>query len=139
MLLHLKIITPRKVVIDEAEVSSVTVPSAEGDITVLPKHIHLLTLLKEGIIVIKKGEKEDFLAIGGGYLETNGKEANILVSRAYHQDELDEELTKKAIESAKNMLKDVKDGKQRLEVASMLRRSVIDMKLIKRRKSRMTT
>jgi F-type H+-transporting ATPase subunit epsilon len=134
-MINLKIITPKKIVVEQ-EVDAVTVPSSQGDITVLPKHIHLLTLLKEGIIMMKKGDKEDFLAIGGGYLETNGKEANILVSRAYKQEELDEELTEKAIENAKKMLSEVKDSNQRLEAASMLRRSVIDMKLIKRRKNR---
>lgn len=133
--IKLKIITPQRQVVDE-EVTSVTVPSADGDITVLPKHVHLLTLLKDGIIVMKNGDKEDYLAIGGGYLETNGKEANILVSRAYKQDEIDEELTQKAIEKAKQDLVDVKDNKQRIEAESLLRRSVIDMKLVKRRRSR---
>jgi F-type H+-transporting ATPase subunit epsilon len=131
--LKLKIITPQKQVVDQ-EVQSVTVPSADGDITVLPKHIHLLTLLQEGIITMKHDNKEESLAIGGGYLETNGKEANILVSRAYKQDDIDEELTQKAIEKAKQMLSEVTDEKQRYEVESTLRRSVIDMKLIKRKR-----
>jgi F-type H+-transporting ATPase subunit epsilon len=133
--LKLKIITPQKQVIDQ-EVRSVTVPSVDGDITVLPKHIHLLTMLQEGIITMKNGDKEEHLAIGGGYLETNGKEANILVSRAYHQDEIDEKLTLEAIEKAKKDLVEFKDENQRLEAASILRRSIIDMRLIKRRKSR---
>ncbi|MEO6509314.1 MAG: ATP synthase F1 subunit epsilon, partial [Patescibacteria group bacterium] len=129
------IITPQRQVIDQ-EVDMVTVPSVDGDITVLPKHAHLLTLLQEGIITMKHGNKEENLAIGGGYLETNGKEANILVSRAYNQDEIDEKLTEEAIQKAKQVLADVKDEKQRLEAASTLRRSIIDMKLVKRRKNR---
>jgi len=133
--LKLKIITPQRLVMDE-EVTSVTVPSADGDITVLPKHTHLLTLLKDGIIVMKNSSKEDYLAIGGGYLETNGKEANILVSRASKQDELDEEVIQKAMEQAKKNLAEVKDEKQRIEAGSILRRSIIDMKLVKRRRSR---
>ena len=47
-MLHLKIITPRKVVHKE-EVKSVTLPSAEGEITILPKHVPLFSLLQEGI------------------------------------------------------------------------------------------
>jgi F-type H+-transporting ATPase subunit epsilon len=135
MNLHLKIITPRKVVVDE-EITSITVPSSEGDMTVLPHHIHLLSLLSEGIITIRKDKKEDYLAIGGGYLETDGKEINILVSRAYKQEEIDAELTEKAIEKAKRDIKEIKDEKQRLEAVSILRRSVINMKLVKRRKDR---
>jgi F-type H+-transporting ATPase subunit epsilon len=132
-MLNLKIITPQKIVVEE-EVNEISVPSAEGYITVLPKHIHLLTLLQEGIVLMKKGTKEDYLAIGGGYLETNGKEVNVLVSRAYRQDELDEELTEKAIAEAKKLLSDAKDAKLRYEAEATLRRSVVDMKLIKRRR-----
>ncbi len=131
--LHLKIITPQKLVIDEP-VNEVIVPGEDGELTILPKHVHLLTLLKEGIITMKKENKEEHLAIGGGYLETNGKEANILVSRAYKQDEIDEELTKKAIEKAKQILSEVKDEKQRMEASTVLRRSTLDLKLVKRKK-----
>ena len=136
--IKLKIITPQKLVIDE-EANSVTVPGADGDITVLPKHVHLLTLLKEGIIAMKHGDKEDFLAIGGGYLETNGKEANILVSRAYKQDEIDEKLTGEAIENARKMLTQVKTDEERQEIMAVLQRSTINMKLLKRKRSKGVT
>ena len=69
--IRLKVITPRKIVIDR-QVDSVTVPTAEGEITILPHHAHLFSLLVEGIVKIKSTGNEDDLAIGGGYLETNG-------------------------------------------------------------------
>ena len=68
--IHLKVITPRKVIIDR-QANSVSVPTAEGEITILPHHIRLFSLLIEGIVKIKKDDNEDVLAIGGGYLETN--------------------------------------------------------------------
>jgi len=133
MLLHLKIITPKKVVLEQ-DIKSITVPSAEGEITILPRHQSLFSLLKEGILKIKVGETEDFLAIGGGYLETNGREINILVARAYGQDEIDQKLTEQATEQAKKLLSEAKDNKQLVEATSLLRRSLIDMKLLKRKK-----
>lgn len=134
--LHLKILTPRKVVIDESVVS-VTAPSeSEGEITILPKHTRLLTVLREGIITIRKQSAEDFLAVGGGYLETDGKELKILVSRAYHHHEVDEAQTKRALEDAKKAVGEQKDHHQRLEAASIIRRSLVDLKLLKKRKSK---
>ena len=53
--LHLKVITPRKIVIDK-QVNSVTVSSADGEITILPHHTHLFSLLVEGIVKIKNGD-----------------------------------------------------------------------------------
>jgi F-type H+-transporting ATPase subunit epsilon len=131
--LRLKIITPKKIVLEE-EVLSVTAPAETGEITILPKHIRLFTLLVEGIIKIKKPNEEDYLAIGGGYLQTDGQELNILVSRAYGQKEIDEKLTEKAIEEAKKIISLTKDRQQRVEAAALLRRSIVDLKLLKKRK-----
>ena len=128
----LKIITPRKIVAEQ-EVNSVTVPSVDGEITVLPHHTRLFSLLNEGIIKIKIKDKENFLSIGGGYLETDGVTTTILVSKAFHQDEIDQKVTEKAIEEAKKILSKSVDEKERKEATSLLRRSLIDMKLLKKK------
>ena len=109
-LLRLKVITPRKIVIDK-QVNSVTVPTADGEITILPHHTHLFSLLIEGIVKIKSGESEDDLAIGGGYLETNGETVTVLVSRAYGQNEIDKNLTDKAVEETVRGFKEILEGK----------------------------
>jgi F-type H+-transporting ATPase subunit epsilon len=133
--IRLKVITPRKIVIDRP-VNSVTVPTAEGEITILPHHAHLFSLLVEGIVKIKSEANEDDLAIGGGYLETNGKTVTVLVSRAYGQNEIDKNLTDKAVQDAKLILSKSSDEKERAEAMTIIRRSVIDSKLMKRRKAR---
>jgi len=134
-MLHLKIITPRKVVIDR-QVDSVSVPSVNGELTILPHHTNLFSLLKEGIIKIKKGGDEDFLAVGGGYLRTDGELLNILVSRAYGQSEINQNLTDKAIEEAKKILSQSKNAADKAEATTLLRRSLIDSKLLKKRRAR---
>lgn len=116
---------------------AVTLPTADGVITVLPHHEPLFSLLVEGIVKIKLKKEdadEDYLAIGGGYLETDGKNISILVSRAYGQGEIDEEFTRKAMEEAKKVLSEAKDENQIKEASAIMRRSIIDMKLIKRKK-----
>ena len=131
----LKIITPKKIVMEE-KVDAVSLPTFRGEITVLPHHTQLFSLLVEGVIKIKKDNKEDYLAIGGGYLETDGEELHILVSRAYNQGEIDQKLIEKSIESAKKILAQSKDLKERSEAMAVMRRAVIDTKLLKKRKPR---
>lgn len=131
--LNLKIITPQKIVL-EKDIDSITLPSDEGEITILPRHTNLFSLLKEGVIKFKINDEEDYLAIGGGYVETDGKSINVLVSKAYGQDEINHNLTEKAIVEAKNILKVSRDSKQREEAMLILRRSLINMKLLRRKK-----
>ncbi len=132
-MLHLKIITPKKIILED-EVDSVTAPTADGEITVLSHHENLFSMLSEGIIKIKKKDHEQLYAAGGGYIETDGEDIRILVSRAYHQNEIDEELTQRAIAEAGEILKKSQDQKERIEASALLRHSLIDMKLLKRRK-----
>lgn len=131
--IHLKVITPAKIVLEE-DVTSVTAPTVDGEITILPRHVNLFSLLQEGIVKVRKNDKENLFAIGGGYIETDGKNLHILVSRAYGQSEIDEQQSKKALDEAKKILSQSKDKATIAEAEAMLRRSVIDIKLIKRRK-----
>jgi len=131
--LHLKIITPKKIVL-EKDISSITLPTEEGEITILPHHVNLFTILKEGIIKIKYNENEDYFAIGGGYLETDGREVNVLVSRAYGQDEIDEKMIEEAKEQAKKILAEAKTDAERQQAAALLRRSLIDSKLLRKKR-----
>lgn len=127
--MHLKVITPKKLAF-EKDIESITIPSAAGEITVLPKHVELLTLLKEGVITIRSAKEEEYLSIGGGYMETDGNTIQILVSRAYNQDEINEKRTEEALDKAKKILTETKDKKERDEALSTMRRSMLDMKLL---------
>lgn len=128
-MLNLKVVTPKKLVM-EREVQSVIAPTASGEITVLPKHASLLTLLKEGVITIHGDKSQEYLSIGGGYLETDGKSIHILVSRAFGQDEINEQRTQEAIRKAEAILKETKDQHERDEALASIRRSTIDMKVL---------
>ena len=133
--MKLQIITPKKLTVD-TEITSITLPTPDGDITVLPHHQPLLSLLTEGIIVFRKDNNEEALAIGGGYVETDGFSMKVLVSRAYGQDEIDEKLTQEAIELAKVLLAESHVPANKAEAESLMRRSLIDSKLLGRYKTR---
>lgn len=66
--LKLKIVTPERVVFEE-DVDQVTLPTVEGEITVLPEHVPLITGLKSGDIVAKRGGDVIPLAVSGGFIE----------------------------------------------------------------------
>ena len=94
--LKLKIVTPERLVLGE-DVISVTLPTTEGEITVLPGHIPLIAALTVGEIVARAatGEQDAPIAIGGGFIEVNnGNEIIVLASTAEHVSQIDVERAK---------------------------------------------
>jgi F-type H+-transporting ATPase subunit epsilon len=57
---------------------SVTVPTVEGVITILPSHMPLVTALRPGVLEVAYDNKKAKFAIGGGILETNGTELSVI-------------------------------------------------------------
>ncbi|OGG13109.1 ATP synthase F1 subunit epsilon [Candidatus Gottesmanbacteria bacterium RIFCSPHIGHO2_01_FULL_46_14] len=133
----LEIITPERKAYEET-VDAVTVPTTEGYIGVLAHHIPLFTLLTEGEIKIGAGSKEFFLAIGGGFMEITGSRVSILVTRAVHADELNEAEIKKAETSARDSIAKRAKGAELASAQAVLRRSVLEMKILRRRHHRLT-
>ena len=131
--LKLIIITPKKIAL-EKEIEGVTLPSTEGEMTILPRHINLFALLEEGIVHYWQNEESEYLAIGGGYVETDGETVRLLVTRAYGQDAINEEQTKNAFSEAQERMKTAKSEDARKEISSLLRRSVVDSKLLKKKR-----
>ena len=128
----LDIITPQREAFSD-EVDAIYVPTKNGIIGVLPHHIGLFTALTEGEIKIFFKGKEWFMAIGGGFMEVTKKSVSILVSRAVHADELNEAEIKKAYASAKDVIADKGKGQERADAQTILRRSILELKVLKRR------
>lgn len=76
--MKVEVITPRKIEFqDEAQV--LILPTLMGEISVLPSHAPLVSVLKQGRLKIKTKEKEFVLQIEGGVLEVIGNQATILL------------------------------------------------------------
>jgi len=134
-MLNLKIITPEREVLSQPA-ESVSCMTIDGQITILPRHGALLTLLSEGVIKVKNRDKEEYYSAGAGYVETDGKEVVILISRAAGQDELDEKKIIEVQEEAKKLLKEERGRAERQKALAMLQRASIDLKVIKKLKRR---
>jgi len=131
MSLSVQIITPQRQVFEDM-VESITIPAQDGELTILSHHVPLFTPLVEGVVELKTGKDEHYFAIGGGYLETDGVKAIILVSRAQGQDEINEKAVTEAETRAKKMVTEAKTDEERQQAMQMLRRSIVDDKLLQR-------
>ncbi|KKR34047.1 MAG: ATP synthase epsilon chain [Candidatus Gottesmanbacteria bacterium GW2011_GWC2_39_8] len=131
----LEIITPERIAYSE-QVDAVNVPTVSGHIGVLPHHVPLFSELTEGELKIVSGKEEYYMAIGGGFIEVAPDKVTVLVSRALHADEINEKEILAARNAAEDALKTKPSGAALAEAEALLRRSVIAMKVL-RRKHRM--
>ncbi len=133
-MLHLEIITPERIAYTD-EVNLVTVPSVLGTMGVLPRHIPLFAQLTEGEIKIKKDNDEIYLSIGGGFIEVTKSKVIVLVTRAVHYKELNEVEILKARKEALEALKQKPTGKELIGAQVLLRQSLVDLHVLRRRKT----
>lgn len=87
--MHFQIITPERVVFSE-EVAQVTIPTQAGEITVLPHHIPLVTVLQAGELRYMKAGEEFSLAVSSGFAQVRpDNSVVILADTAEHPAEID--------------------------------------------------
>ena len=129
---HLDIITPERNVFSE-DISSIVVPTINGQIGVLAQHEPLFSALTEGEIKVSLGNKEYYLAIGEGFMEVTNSGVTILVTRAFHTHELNESEIKKAQAAAREALAKPTPGIDRAAAQAILRRSILELKVLRRR------
>ena len=102
--LKVEIVTPIGVIFS-GDVSSVTVPGAEGEFGVLPGHSSLVSLLTAGVIEIYKldGTVDD-VAVDSGYVEVSSNSVVILAEGAVAMIGKDGSEIAKAITDAKALI-----------------------------------
>ena len=107
--LKLKIVTPERLVLEEM-VDQVTLPTTEGEITVLPDHVPLIVGLKSGDVVAFVGGEQVPMAVVGGFVEVKKNEEGItevavLADFAEHLSELSDVVIEKAKARAEELKK----------------------------------
>lgn len=102
-MLEFELITPERTLF-RLSVDQVTLPTAMGEITVLPNHVPLVAELVPGILHLKRGSDEEEVAVSGGFvlIDESGR-IRVLSDTAERGEELD--LT--AIEEAKTRAESV--------------------------------
>lgn len=110
--LKLRIITPERLVLEEM-VDSVTLPGAEGEITVLPDHIPLITGLSQGDVVALSNGEYVPMAVAGGFVEVKkgnaGTEVAVLADFAEHVAEISEDKVAQAKARAEELKKQMEN------------------------------
>jgi F-type H+-transporting ATPase subunit epsilon len=135
--IRFELTTPERIVLKD-DFASVTIPTREGEITVLPDHAPLVALLAPGAVTVRKGDQEAYLAVSGGFIEVQpGSRLIVLADTAERAEELDEKKVEEARERARALL----DERRRIDDVSAaaamaaLERELARIKVVRKRRS----
>lgn len=126
--------TPERTVYD-ADVEQITLPTMDGEITVLPHHIPLISVLKPGEMRVIKDGAEIPMAVAGGFVEVRPDSAvDILADSAERIEEIDLERAEAARARAEEYL-NTKKFETDVEYAALqaaLERAMVRIRLAKK-------
>lgn len=130
--MKLNIITPEKIVFSD-DVDQVTIPTMDGEITVLSHHIPLVGLLKAGELIIKKGDEIIPLAVSGGMLQVRADGITILADTAERVEEILEERAEEARKAAEKLLAEKRfDAEEYAAIAAKMERELARLKVARK-------
>jgi F-type H+-transporting ATPase subunit epsilon len=135
-MIHIRIVTPERIV-TETEVDSVSLPTPLGEITVLTNHIPLVSNLTSGEIRYKKDNKEEILAVSGGFIEV--KENNqvvVLADTAEYGHEIDVIRAHEAAKKAREAIKTATPTEKPLAATAILQKHLARVRVHHKHHSR---
>ena len=140
--MNLKLVTLGGVKLEEA-VYSVTIPTIDGEISVLPSHEPLVTVAKDGVITVRRAKEDpdgqlEYFAISGGVVKIDYSSVQILVDEADHGDDIIEAETQAALERAIKARDEAGDQVEREKAKQLIDRHLVRLKVadLHRRKRR---
>ena len=129
--MRLEIVTPDgKAYSDDVEM--VTLTGVQGEMGILPQHIRLMTKLVPGEMVVRKGGRDSFIAVGGGFVEITGTGVSVLTDMAVAADRIDEAKVEEARRRAEARLNEKLSDEEIASTNAALARSLAQLK-VKRR------
>jgi len=114
-MLNLEIVTPEKKVFDDA-VDAVTIPTAKGEIGVLPNHAPLISTLKPGILTYSNRGAMERMVVSGGFVEVSINKVSILADVAEKADEVNVEAARADREASEKILSAWSGGEDEFEI-----------------------
>jgi F-type H+-transporting ATPase subunit epsilon len=111
-----KIVTPERTVLENT-VFQATIPTTDGEITILPNHRSYIASLMPGEIMLRKGKEEFFISVSGGFIEFHNNELVVLADTAERAEEID----LKRAEEAKMRAEKLKEEKISLDAEEFAR------------------
>lgn len=133
--ISIKITTPEREVFSDT-VDQITLPTLDGEITIMANHIPLVGVLVPGEARLVESGNETYLAVSGGFIEVQpGNKVVVLADTAERAEELDVEAIEAAKKKAEEALAEKRDMDEEsfAEAAAALERELARLRVARKR------
>lgn len=130
-----EVVTAERTVFQD-DVDMVVAPGIQGQLGILPHHAPLMTSLTFGELIIhREGQDDEFIAIGGGFMEVGPQHVTILADSAERAGEIDEERADAARRRAEELMTQKRrEDADFARAEAALRRSMLRLKVARRKR-----
>jgi len=135
--LQFEIVTPERKVLKET-IRQLTVPTAQGEITILPHHIPLVALLQPGALIITRVDgSQEILAVSGGFIEVLPTKVVVLADTAELSVEIDEVRATEAHQRALELMQQKRvDSEEYAALVGKIEKELARLKVARKKKYR---
>ena len=131
-MLTVELITPERSLITETGIEQLVAPSADGQVTILPRHAPLLTILDPGIVLVRRDGDDEVLVVTGGFLQVHENRVTILADASERSSEVDRERAERARAEAERQIVEAHDFGSMLEARIRLMRALSRLRAAER-------
>ena len=131
--IKLEIVTPEAKIFSD-DVDMVTLAGVEGEMSILPQHMPLMTQLCAGEIVAQKGAETIFLVVGDGFVQVTGDRVAILTDMAIEAENIDEAKAEEARLLAEGRLAQKITDEEAAHIQAALAHATTQLKVKRTRK-----
>lgn len=132
--LQLTIVSQERELLSQ-QVDAVSAPSSEGEITVLPGHIPLMSKLEYGELRYLDGSTWHSIVISKGFINVEpNSQVTIIVDAAKHAREISEEKAEEAIKRAHETMANTTDRQELILAEASLKQALWEVKISRKTK-----
>lgn len=128
MKLIAEIITPEKIVYKE-EADEVIVPSINGQISILPNHVRLITQIVPGELIIIKDNQHFPVAITNGFMEVDNNHISILANFAERAEDIEIAKVEEAKQKAEKLMNEKATDNELKIAEAELQKTILQLRV----------
>lgn len=129
----LKLITPRGIAY-EGEISQASLPTPDGQLTILSHHMPLMTLLIPGEILIASAGKQHYLSTEGGIAYVSKNFLKVLADTAESAESMDVAKIEEAKRKAEHLMRNSDDEVEFAHAEALLEKQLAKLRFIRKRR-----